>query len=278
MTTWPFIFCLTFTTLVPLGGVGGVRITRLEVPAEALVDDEVHLRCDYEDEGGSSLYTLKWYKDGREFYRHQPGLSSQTADDRCHNTYPVDGVNLDCWVSTEREVVLQRVSTTTSGEYLCEVIGEHPKFRKVVRKAHLHVFSESLHRPVISGVQETYRPLDVVSLNCTSANTQYLPSLSWLLNDRPAPPSYVVKYQDKRTVGLRFLARPDLFQEGVIRVTCATTLGSHHKRDTQVTLPNTDYLSAQEYYYNAGSSELCTRLHTIVDLFTPTVLVIGLIK
>ncbi|XP_071523301.1 uncharacterized protein [Panulirus ornatus] len=237
-----------------LGGAAGVRIRDLDVPAVALQDDDVHLRCDYEDEGGSALYTLKWYKDGREFYRHQPGISRHAADDRCldHHTYHVDGVNVDCWVSTEREVVLRAVSRTTSGDYQCEVIGEHPKFRKEVLKARLTVFSEALQRPVVSGARQTYHPLDIVDLNCSSANTQYLPLLSWHLNGRPAPSTYLVKGSDRRTLGLRFQARADLFHRGVIRAACVTSLGSHHSRSPEVILRDPDYLSAQEYYYNTG--------------------------
>ncbi|KAG7160115.1 hypothetical protein Hamer_G012655 [Homarus americanus] len=95
--------------------------------------------------------------------------------------------------------------------------------------------------------------MDPVLLNCTSTNTQYRPLLSWVLNGRSAPSNYVIKY-DRRSVGLRFLARPDLFQRGVIQATCITSLGAQHKRSSEVTLPNRDYLSAQEYYYNAGGT------------------------
>lgn len=91
----------------------GVRITELEVPGVALEGDVVHLRCHYQNEGGSSLYTLKWYKDDQEFYRHQPGLSQQQQQQnhnhnnaaaaapppppRCqhHPPYKVPGVTID---------------------------------------------------------------------------------------------------------------------------------------------------------------------------------------
>ncbi|XP_069160904.1 uncharacterized protein [Procambarus clarkii] len=232
-TTCSPVRCVALTALVLLGGAGGVRIKELEVPAVALENDDVHLRCDYEDEGGSSLYTLKWYKDGNEFYRHLPSLSPDAPDDRCLHTYPVDGVTVDCWASTEREVVLQGVSRTTSGDYECEVIGEHPKFRKEARKARLTVFSEALQRPVVTGVEDNYRPLDVVNLNCSSANTQYLALISWVVNGRPAP------------------------SRGVIHAACVTLLGDQHKRSTEVTLLNPDHLSAQEYYYNAGCERGC---------------------
>lgn len=41
-------------------------------------------------------------------------------------------------------MVLQRVTKATSGDYQCEVIGEHPKFRKETRKARLTIFCEYL--------------------------------------------------------------------------------------------------------------------------------------
>ncbi|XP_042207809.1 uncharacterized protein LOC121856361 [Homarus americanus] len=169
MTMMNMMLCVGWFLPVLLhlaGYVCGVRITDLDIPTIAIEGDEVHLRCDYEAEGGSSLYTLKWYKDKQEFYRHQPGISPHTADDRCSNDniYTVMGVNVDCWVSTEREVVLKTVSLTTSGEYTCEVIGEHPKFRKETRNEHLTVYSEPLQSPLLTGKEESYTPRDIVAL------------------------------------------------------------------------------------------------------------------
>lgn len=236
--------------------MAGVRIANLDVPAVALEGDQVHLRCNYEDEGDSSLYTLKWYKDSREFFRHQPGLAPREGDDRCrdHHTYHVDGVTVDCWASTERDVVLQGVTRATSGDYQCEVIGEHPKFRKEVRKARLTVFSEPLKQPFVAGARETYTPLDTVSLTCTPTNTQYLPMLSWSLNGEPAPQEYVVKYPDRRASGLRFVARSDLFVRGAITATCIASFGGRHLEASEVTLANAHYRSTHDFYYNAGAA------------------------
>lgn len=80
-----------------------MHIAKLDVPPVALEGDDVHLRCDYEDEGGSSLYTLKWYKDNQEFFRHQPGRTHRDGDDRCrdHHTYHIEGVSVD--VSTQNK-------------------------------------------------------------------------------------------------------------------------------------------------------------------------------
>ncbi|XP_071533940.1 uncharacterized protein [Panulirus ornatus] len=254
MMMWVACFLICLLTIA--GYVSGVRIKKLDVPAVAIEGDEVHLRCDYEDEGGSSLYTLKWYKDAHEFYRHQPGISPLTANDRCvdHHTYAVEGINVDCWVSTEREVVLKAVTKLTSGQYRCEVIGEHPTFRKEVRDGRLTVYSEPLQPPQVAGVEKSYAAFDYVSLNCTSLNTEYLPQLSWVINGRPAHQSYV-RQVEQGTISLFFQARSDLFERGVIAVSCVTSLDNHHRRSTQVQLSNRDYLSAEEYYFNTGKKK-----------------------
>ncbi|ROT66200.1 putative cell adhesion molecule 2-like isoform X1 [Penaeus vannamei] len=251
--TWPCWFVLA-TSWAVLGTTSCVRIKELDVPAVALVNDKIHLRCDYEEEGMSRLYTLKWYKDGKEFYRYQPGISAHSSDDRCADdlTYDVAGVNVDCWVSTERDVVLQGISNTTSGDYQCEVIGEHPMFRKEIRVARLTVFSESLEPPVVSGVKESYRDEDEVTLNCSSRNAEYVPVLTWLLNGRPAAPEQVRKYPERWTIGLAFQTTDQLFRRGYIEVACVSSLGAGHQKRAEVQLVNHAYLRAQEYHYNAG--------------------------
>ncbi|KAK8394089.1 hypothetical protein O3P69_006356 [Scylla paramamosain] len=252
-TSVPRLPLLLLLALIWPGGAGGVRITELDVPAVALEGDDVHLRCDYEDEGGSSLYTLKWYKDDQEFFRHQPGRAPREGDDHCrdHHLYHVDGVTVDCWVSTERDVVLQSVTKATSGDYQCEVIGEHPKFRKETRRARLTIFSEDLRAPLLLGAEESYSLMDYVTLNCSSLNTEYMPELTWLINNRPANQS-MVREVDSRTAGLVFQVRPEHFQRGEINVACVTSLGPRHKMSTPVQLPNRDGPSVKGYFFNTG--------------------------
>ncbi|KAK8727327.1 hypothetical protein OTU49_009817, partial [Cherax quadricarinatus] len=107
--------------------------------------------------------------------------------------------------------------------------------------------AEALREPRILGAKESYRAEDSVLLNCSSTNTQYLPVLSWTLNDTPVSKRHVRSYEGGRILGLQLQVSRDLFQQGVISLTCTSTLGSLHTRSTQVTLPNPDYLHAEEY-------------------------------
>ena len=81
------------------GGTAEVLLKEVRMPSVALEGDMLHLHCDYED--SSSLYTLKWYKDGLEFYRHKPGVP-HIPDHSCLDNN-VEGVSVDVsWAETGR--------------------------------------------------------------------------------------------------------------------------------------------------------------------------------
>ena len=53
-----------------------------------MLGQSAHLGCDY-NLGNSSLYSVKWYKNGQEFFRFMPSMS------RSFEVFHVSGVNLD---------------------------------------------------------------------------------------------------------------------------------------------------------------------------------------
>lgn len=48
-----------------------LRLTEVRIPNHTVRDASAHLECHYELDG-ESLYSVKWYKDGNEFYRYVP--------------------------------------------------------------------------------------------------------------------------------------------------------------------------------------------------------------
>ncbi|EDS29731.1 beat protein [Culex quinquefasciatus] len=50
----------------------GLRNVRVTVPTAIRRGDTAHLYCNYEMEDKESLYSIKWYKGRREFYRYVP--------------------------------------------------------------------------------------------------------------------------------------------------------------------------------------------------------------
>lgn len=78
-------FC-DVTALLPLSCC--LRIVSFEGPALLLPGDSAYLRCLYEL-GGERLYSVKWYKDTKEFYRYHPQLNPQFM------AFHAPGINVD---------------------------------------------------------------------------------------------------------------------------------------------------------------------------------------
>lgn len=65
-----------------------LRLTELKIEEHTLVGNSTRLECKY-DLQGEKLYTVKWYKDGNEFYRFLPGESPEVQ------LFEVTGVHVD---------------------------------------------------------------------------------------------------------------------------------------------------------------------------------------
>ena len=60
----------------------------LSVPGQLILGGSANLGCNYAL-AGSKLYSVKWYKDGQEFFRFMPSMDTQIE------VFPVRGVSVD---------------------------------------------------------------------------------------------------------------------------------------------------------------------------------------
>ena len=60
----------------------------LSFPPQLILGQSASLRCNFDLEG-SNLYSVKWYKDGHEFFRYMPSM------DRDYDVFDVPGVNIN---------------------------------------------------------------------------------------------------------------------------------------------------------------------------------------
>lgn len=67
----------------------GLRNVHVTIPAAVKRGDNALLICNYDMEG-DSLYSIKWYKGRREFYRYTPKEEPQSI-----KTFPVAGINVE---------------------------------------------------------------------------------------------------------------------------------------------------------------------------------------
>lgn len=66
----------------------GIRLTELRVPNHTVKDSTVQLECHY-DLNNDGLYSVKWYKDGNEFFRYMP------RDHPPVLVFPLSGITVD---------------------------------------------------------------------------------------------------------------------------------------------------------------------------------------
>ncbi|XP_014606411.1 PREDICTED: uncharacterized protein LOC106788034 [Polistes canadensis] len=160
------------------------KIVRLDVPD--IVDprwENVTLRCEY-DLGGKELYSVKWFKDGIEFFRFMP--SSRPVGEY----FPVEGIIVDIARSDGRQVTLlgqsndRRKRINLGGSYGCEVSSEAPSFRITYAEANMSVAVLPKSPPALDGLRPYYEIGEILEAACTSALSYPPPVLTFILNGK----------------------------------------------------------------------------------------------
>ena len=77
------------------GRIECVTLVKLSVPPYKFIGDEAALTCRYDLEN-EELYSVKWYKDGNEFYRYIPGERDQKV-----TIFNMPGVRVDVSIFTQ---------------------------------------------------------------------------------------------------------------------------------------------------------------------------------
>ena len=91
-------------------------MTEVRIPNHIMRHKSATLGCKY-DLDGESLYSVKWYKDGHEFYRYVP------RDMPPAQIFPLPGVNVDVSYYTNIYILLYyTIKTPPIWYYLYETI------------------------------------------------------------------------------------------------------------------------------------------------------------
>ncbi|XP_047471548.1 uncharacterized protein LOC125026986 [Penaeus chinensis] len=112
--------------------VAGLRVTEVEVPRYLVVGQSATLRCHVALEG-EVLYSLKWWKDGKQFYQYIPQNNPPAV------VFTVPGITINPAKSGLDEVEMMDVQSSSSGQYRCEVVAEAPTFTTHVLSANMTI-------------------------------------------------------------------------------------------------------------------------------------------
>ncbi|XP_055683785.1 uncharacterized protein LOC129790334 [Lutzomyia longipalpis] len=220
---WPIILLLLLLTP---DSNDSLRLTEVRIPNHIVRDSPARLECHY-DLDGEALYSVKWYKDGNEFYRYVPRNMPPA------HVFALPGISIDIHNSTDSVVVLQNVSLSSTGKYRCEVSAEAPSFQTVTDHGDMIVVALPEEGPRITGGRPRYQIGDIVRVNCTSGRSKPAAHLNWFINGHQAEHSFMRKYDNIVTgregletsiLGLEFRVRVKHFRNGDMKLKCLATI------------------------------------------------------
>ncbi|XP_037092376.1 uncharacterized protein LOC119112340 [Pollicipes pollicipes] len=202
-----------------------LQLYEVIIPRNIRRGEDAYLACLYDLEG-KELYSIKWYKDGKEFYRYEPSTRLRKKN------FPQTGIRVDLDQSNATHVLLGDTTLRYAGRYMCEVSTEAPNFATQQGKGDIHIVVLPSEGPIITGGRSRYALGDQVKVNCTSHRSQPAAQLMWYINHEQAalshlrlwPPTIDEEGLQTATVGLQFRARPHHFQRGTMQLKCVSQL------------------------------------------------------
>ncbi|XP_068632676.1 uncharacterized protein [Battus philenor] len=212
-----------------------LRLIELRVPAHTNIGSEPELICRWDLGDLDVLYSVKWYKDGKEFFRHVP------RDFVTHRKFYLPGVKVKKSDALGSNITLSPATLDTEGRYRCEVSGERPLFPTVSDHADMFVVVLPEYGPVMTGFKTHYRIGDQVHVNCTCGPSRPVVRLAWYLNGEPAPLTTVTspllskdhKSFDTSSLTLTFKVTGRHFLNGELKVKCLATLASIYWKSSE---------------------------------------------
>ncbi|XP_008545385.1 uncharacterized protein LOC103569706 [Microplitis demolitor] len=246
----------------------------VEIPKEAEIGDYVDLRCNWEIHGNKSLYSVKWYKDGHEFFRYVPNNPQPIQ------TFPQIGVKLQSMLSRENSIRLIDLSLSSAGQYKCEVSTEGPAFATSFMTGNLNVVSLPIHGPEIIGLPLYYEVGKNITANCSAWPSVPRAKLYWTINDKPVPEQYTITYPTSsmtsagtaNILGLHFGTETRHFTDsgGTLKIRCLAEIGSRlleAAKHVEVVYVNNQRLSASDFRENIKNTANEIRSKLIYFLF-----------
>jgi len=223
-------------------------------PSTMIVGQNAKLQCLFDLEG-EELYSLKWYKNGKEFYRYMPGQERMT------DIYTQPGILIDLQYSDIYQLHMLSVSLDTAGVYRCEVVTEAPHFNTIHDTVKVDVISLP-KGPEISGLKTTYSAGDLVRANCSAYGSLPPVSLMWYINKEMVPtvtrynrtlsshyplstnPASALRTTETNKLTsshleLFFTLKLSHFENGTLKLKCTAFLGDIFMRSEDVSVEQT---------------------------------------
>ncbi|XP_055848124.1 uncharacterized protein LOC129913458 isoform X2 [Episyrphus balteatus] len=256
-----FFGLVTVIGIFSQGLVCALRDVSVSIPNAVRRSERAILKCLYDMEG-DSLYSVKWYKGRREFYRYTP------KENPAMKTFHIPGIKIDVHYSNESQLTLLNVQLVTSGKYSCEVSADAPSFHTLIAAGELDVVEPPNHNPAITGIRPRYKIGDIVRGNCTSRHSKPAANLTWTINNQEANPSHVRHHRplrdsrnDMETAisGIHFVVTSQHFVYGKLKVRCTALIHDVYLKSTEKSIEE----DRHKYGSSGGSGNSVNLVQTL---------------
>ncbi|XP_017067126.2 uncharacterized protein LOC108105187 [Drosophila eugracilis] len=192
--------------------------------------------CNYDMEN-DTLYSVKWYKGKREFYRYTP------KENPAMKVFAMtSGLNVERNLSNQSHVVLQSVPLNISGKFTCEISVEAPTFQTAMVSGEMEVVELPEEHTVVTGIQARYRIGDLVDGNCSIKYSKPAANLTWTINGIVVPPHHIKTYQTEKrenstlesvTSAIHFMVTNQHFLKSQMRLKCTANIFDIFKEEME---------------------------------------------
>ncbi|XP_075150290.1 uncharacterized protein LOC142224397 [Haematobia irritans] len=214
-----------------------LRNVSVTIPLAVKRGDNAILICNYDIEN-DTLYTVKWYRGRREFYRYTP------KENPAWKIFPsaANGLSVDITQSNASHVFIRNVPLSISGRYSCEVSADAPSFHTTMMMGFMDVVELPVQRPIITGIHIRYRLGDVINGNCSSDYSKPAANLTWWINDIQVPPNYLRTYDIQKHVEdqmessvleINFIVTLQHFIKGRLKLKCSARIHRIYHAETE---------------------------------------------
>jgi len=113
--------------LALLNSSGSLTLTSLEFPSHVMLGQSMNMKCSFTKDPAQQIDSIKWYKDGREFFRLHPNMPINNDNHR--KQFQTAGVKIDYNTTSyhtlpqsgQHTVSLVNTKLSTSGVYRCQI-------------------------------------------------------------------------------------------------------------------------------------------------------------
>uniref|UniRef100_A0A1I8PEH2 Ig-like domain-containing protein n=1 Tax=Stomoxys calcitrans TaxID=35570 RepID=A0A1I8PEH2_STOCA len=207
--------------------ITALKDVSVTIPQAVKRGSNAMLTCNYDMEN-DTLYSVKWYKGRREFYRYTP---KENPAMKVFLTQ--SGLNVERNLSNQSHVVLLAVPLNISGKFTCEISVEAPSFQTAMVSGEMEVVELPEEQASVTGIQPRYRIGDLVDGNCSIKYSKPAANLTWTINGIVVPPHHIKTYQIEKyeetnlesvMSAIHFMVTTQHFIKGQMRLKCTASI------------------------------------------------------